>query len=128
MKNFSFAFLALLCLLPACKKKEERYNLAAGIITPYEHADAIIGKWTGPEGTSLTIAPKGYDTYVITIVNLDGPRNFLGRVTNNGLQFTRDGKTELIMMGDGQDTGMKYLKDKVDCLVVTKPGEGYCRD
>jgi hypothetical protein len=64
--------------------------------------------------------------YVITIGSLDGPRTFAGTPTGEGLQFTRDGKTETIRAGGGKETGMKWLMDKTDCLIV-QYGEGYCR-
>ena len=35
--------------------------------------------------------------------------------------------TETIIATSGKGTGMKWLADKHDCLVI-KPGEGYCRD
>ena len=39
----------------------------------------------------------------------------------------RDGVRESLRPGSGVETGMKWLQDKSDCLVV-KPGEGYCRE
>lgn len=84
------------------------------------------GRWNGPEGTYLEIAPKneGYD---VTIRNLDGPVTYHGTGTPNGIVFERDGVNEAIKSGNGQDTGMKWLAGKENCLVV-KPGEGFCRD
>ena len=43
------------------------------------------------------------------------------------IAFERGGIKETIRAGSGADTGMKWLSEKKDCLVV-KPGEGYCRD
>lgn len=85
-----------------------------------------VGKWTGPEGTSLTITPQGND-YQVVVQNLDGPRTFSGQMKDKGLTFVRDGVPFLIKKGDGAATGMKWLADKKDCLIVTT-GEGYCRD
>jgi hypothetical protein len=89
-------------------------------------AEDWLGIWQGPEGTSLQIAKQeaGYD---VTITNLDGTRVFEGTASGDALQFERDGKTETVRAGDGQATGMKWLAEKKDCLVV-KAGEGYCRD
>ena len=91
-------------------------------------ASSFTGKWTGPEGTSLTITPLGVGTsnYTVTVQNLDGPRDFPGSGTDAGITFTRDGKTLTIHHGSGADTGMKWLADKKDCLVVDA-NEGYCR-
>ncbi|MGN6424627.1 MAG: hypothetical protein ACTHLA_15105 [Asticcacaulis sp.] len=85
-----------------------------------------VGQWRGPEGTSLTITPSG-DRYAIEIRDLDGPRDFTGDLRTDGLHFNRDGKALIIHPGDGAATGMKWLADKSDCLVVDA-NEGYCRD
>jgi len=87
---------------------------------------AFTGKWTGPEGTALTITPQGAD-YKVTVQNLDGPRDFVGTAADGGIQFTRDGQNLVIRPGSGEETGMKWLADKHNCLVVA-PNEGYCRD
>jgi hypothetical protein len=89
-------------------------------------ADGWVGTWRGPEGTSLQIAKQEVG-YQVTVRNLDGPREFHGVAVEDLLQFERDGVTETLRAGDGQDTGMKWLAGKHDCLVV-KPGEGFCRD
>ena len=87
---------------------------------------AFTGKWTGPEGTALTITPQGSD-YKVTVQNLDGPRDFTGTAADGGIQFLRDGQTFVIRPGSGEETGMKWLADKDNCLIVAA-GEGYCRD
>jgi len=84
-----------------------------------------LGKWTGPEGTSLEIARRG-DQFAVTIRSLDGVETFEGAGKGDRILFTRAGKAESIRAGSGQDTGMKWLLDKKNCLVV-KTGEGYCR-
>ena len=89
-------------------------------------ADGWVGEWKGPEGTSLVIT-KEQVGYQVVVTNLDGPRTFAGVGAQDVLQFERDGVTETVHAGDGPATGMKWLADKKDCLVV-KPGEGYCRD
>jgi len=35
--------------------------------------------------------------------------------------------TESIRATDGEQTGMKWLREKANCLTV-RSGEGYCRD
>jgi hypothetical protein len=87
---------------------------------------AFTGKWMGPEGTALTITPQGAD-YKVTVQNLDGPRDFTGTAADGGIQFIRDGQTFVIRPGSGEETGMKWLADKPNCLIVA-PGEGFCRD
>lgn len=84
------------------------------------------GQWTGPEGTLLDLEPRagGVD---ITIHSLDGPDSYQGKEQADGIQFVRNGKTETIRAGDGEATGMKWLLDKQNCLVI-RLGEGFCRD
>lgn len=91
-----------------------------------ERADAWLGRWTGPEGTWLLIA-GGQGAYEVTVSNLDGPLVFAGRSVADGIEFTRAGTTEVIRATDGAGTGMKWLVEKQDCLVI-RPGEGFCRD
>ncbi len=113
MKKYACLCLLLpLAILAACDDKR---------------ADTFLGKWTGPEGTFLEVA-KGDNAYTVTIQNLDGPRIFSAKSNSAGLiTFERDGKTEVITAGNGDDTGMKWLAEKSDCIVIIK-GEGYCRD
>jgi len=85
-----------------------------------------VGKWAGPEGTYLEIKHVG-NGYSLAIANLDGEKIFNGVAVRNGIEFERDGKTELIKSGTGDESGMKWLAGKKDCLVITF-GEGYCRD
>jgi hypothetical protein len=89
-------------------------------------ADGWVGSWQGPEGTSLSIAKQEVG-YELVITNLDGPRSFHGIAADELIEFERDGRTETLRAGDGAATGMKWLADKRDCLVV-RTGEGYCRD
>lgn len=89
-------------------------------------ADQWIGRWQGPEGTYLDIGKDG-DGYRITISDLDGPRTFQGFARDDSLAFERDGQKESLRHGNGAATGMKWLADKQNCLVV-KPGEGFCRE
>lgn len=91
-----------------------------------ETAARWVGRWQGPEGTFLDIS-GGPGTHRVTISNLDGPRSFDAKAGSESLVILRDGTTETLRQGSGVDTGMKWLADKQDCLVV-KRGEGYCRD
>jgi len=85
-----------------------------------------LGLWTGPEGTSLVVTQEG-DDYIVIIKNLDGPRRFPAIANAEGLRFTRDGSVEIIHHGNGTETGMKWLTEKKNCLIV-KTGEGFCRE
>lgn len=89
------------------------------------NAEPWLGKWQGVEGTFLNLARDG-DAYSVTIENLDGPRTFPAIADQEGIAFTRDDVNETIRAGTGVDTGMKWLADYKDCLVI-KTGEGYCR-
>ena len=113
MKKY-IALIAVLLSLSACKDKAD-----------FPHA-AWMGKWTGPEGTYMDLSRRD-DGYAVVITNLDGPITFEGHTTPLGIGFEREGKMELIKAGDGAATGMKWLADKKDCLVINS-GEGFCRD
>lgn len=113
MKKY-IALTVLLLSLAACNEKVEN-----------PHA-AWMGKWTGPEGTYMDLSLRD-DVYAVVIANLDGPLTFEGHATPAGISFEREGKAETIKAGNGIDTGMKWLADKKDCLVINT-GEGFCRD
>ncbi len=90
------------------------------------------GRWVGPEGTSLSveyIASTAPRKYRLNFVMLDGPISVIGDETadGKGVTFTRNFETLTLHHGTGPDTGMKWLADKKDCIVV-KNSEGYCRD
>lgn len=108
--------LAVLVLVTACARND--VDVAS--------TDAWLGDWRGPEGTLLTLA-GGQGEYRVTVRNLDGPRSFSGSAVAGGIAFERDGITETIRATDGVGTGMKWLADKRDCVVI-RPGEGFCRD
>ncbi len=88
--------------------------------------DAWIGKWNGPEGTFIDISGAN-GNYIITIHDLDGPKQYQGTNKDNQISFDRNGTTEIIQASNGADTGMKWLPDKSNCLRV-RVGEGWCRD
>jgi hypothetical protein len=114
--------------LGACSKPEPAAAVApvpaAGASAP-DMPSGWVGRWQGPEGTYLEVA-GGPGTYSLTVQNLDGPRSFDAKAGSGTLVFVRDGTIETIRRGNGTDTGMKWLADKRDCLIV-KAGEGYCR-
>ncbi|KQP12777.1 hypothetical protein [Pseudorhodoferax sp. Leaf267] len=88
--------------------------------------DAWLGRWLGPEGTFIDVQ-KATDGYTLTIRNLDGPLIFSGTPAGDRIAFQRDGKPQTLRATDGPGTGMKWLQEKKDCLVV-EVGEGWCRD
>jgi hypothetical protein len=98
---------------------------ASSAVSNMADISSFSGEWAGPEATFLKITPVG-STYAISITNLDGTRNFTGTAVQGGLSFERDGTMLLIHRGTGVQTGMKWLADKQDCLIVA-PNEGYCR-
>lgn len=95
--------------------------------------DQWIGRWTGVEGLYLDISQDdaaGPGHYLLEMqygLDSDQSGTFEGQATNEGISFTRHDGSHLLRAGDGEATGMKWLLDKEECLVV-QPGEGYCRD
>lgn len=89
--------------------------------------DAWLGKWTGPEGTFLLLEKRDDHGYTVTIQSLDGRESYPGDAAGRSIEFERDGKTERLRPGSGKLTGMKWLADKSDCLLI-QLGEGFCRD
>lgn len=85
-----------------------------------------LGKWAGPEGTYLDIK-RNENSYQLTIADLDGPKTFKGQPGLDGISFTRNGLKELVSSGTGSQTGMKWLADKKNCLII-RTGEGFCRN
>jgi len=86
------------------------------------------GKWVGVEGLALEIAPRAAmpGRHDIRITLMDGTTTHEGTGTADGISFMRDGQAETIRAGTGADTGLKWLADKTDCLII-KPGEAFCR-
>jgi hypothetical protein len=121
---------ALLLVVAACAPAERPApppaTTTAPATTAVPRADAWLGEWKGVEGTFLRLERKGA-AYAVTIANLDGPRTFDATAAGDRVTFVRDGKTETIRATDGAGTGMKWLAEKTDCLVVTAGSEGFCR-
>lgn len=104
--------------LPGCEQKMADAEDVA--------ADRWVGRWNGPEGTWLEIHGAGAN-FDITIRDLDRARTFAGTASGERLVFQRDGTQESLKASNGDETGMKWLAGKTDCLTI-KPGEGFCRD
>ena len=123
----------LLAALAGCQDRKQRSESSSSnppaISAPVPPANNVtdqwLGKWIGPEGTFLVLSKNG-DKYVVEIQALDGPATYDGIPAGDRIEFQRNGKTESIHAGDGQETGMKWLLDKKNCLII-KTGEGFCR-
>lgn len=141
------AFLSA-SLLSACKQAEQAP--AAGSNAPAEttampaeatpaavDVAAWAGKWIGPEGMFVNITPAvvGKNIMASTVgkvsiemqSDLDTKGTYEGTATADGISFKRGEETLLLKKATGDETGLKYLAGKKDCLMV-KSGEGYCRD
>lgn len=99
---------------------------AASPATGASKTDSLVGRWSGPEGTSLNVAKKG-DKYSIDITNLDGTKTFEGTAKGDVIEFTRDGKTQTIKAASGAETGMKGFEKESNCVVINKGSEGFCK-
>ncbi|AHE57495.1 hypothetical protein [Sphingomonas sanxanigenens] len=97
---------------------------AAGAALP---TDAWVGKWIGVEGLVLDIQPgDGPGKYALAVTLMDGTENYEGTAKGETIAFTRDGKAETIRKATGDETGLKYLAGKTNCLMI-KTAEGFCR-
>jgi hypothetical protein len=90
-----------------------------------------LGRWIGPEGTYLEISADGgaaSGRYTLKMqYTLDDVGSFAGLASKDTIVFTRGGHQEVIRAGTGDETGLKWMAGKSNCLIV-KDGEGYCRD
>ena len=59
--------------------------------------------------------------------DLDTKGTYSGIAEERGIRFARNGENLLLYRSSGDETGLKYLAGKTECLMV-KSGEGYCRD
>jgi hypothetical protein len=123
--------VAACCLLGACSPKPAKTESAAPPAEATKKAppatDAWLGKWIGVEGNYLQIdAGDAPGVYAITEGTLDGVLHYMGEAAGGAIAFTNAGKVEKITAVTGQDTGLKYLADKQNCLVI-ESGRGFCR-
>jgi hypothetical protein len=93
-------------------------------VTPV--TDKWLGRWQGVEGAYLSLSKNGND-YLIEIANLDGPKKYEGKTVGDHIEFQRGDKVESIRAATGKETGMKYLAEEENCLVVSVGSEGFCR-
>lgn len=128
MRTMTTPFLIAAALLASgCGKRAAAPGPA--VVNPANVVDAsapLLGRWNGPEGSFLLLEGEG-GKYLVTVQNLDGPRTFDGKGAGGSIEFMRDGKLATIRPTNGAGTGMKWLAERKDCIVI-EPGEGYCRD
>ncbi|MDQ0742506.1 lipoprotein [Pseudomonas sp. W4I3] len=137
MKKILFA-LSALALLAACDKtpketpKPAPASVQATLVPQTPPTDNWVGKWIGVEGLNMSIAKDdsvGRGHYLLTMqygLDADASGTFKGQATDDGIAFTRPDGPQVLRAGDGAATGLKWLADKKDCLIVAA-GEGYCR-
>jgi hypothetical protein len=90
--------------------------------------DAWIGKWLGVEGLVLDIQPAGEPGhYVLSVTLLDGTNSYDGVADGDMIRFIRNGRPESTRAATGAETGLKWLADKQNCLMI-REGEGFCRE
>ena len=138
MKKTLFV-LSALALLTACNKEPQEVpkpapaSVQATLVPATPPTDKWVGKWIGVEGLNLTIAKDdsiGRGHYLLTMqygLDADDSGTFKGEANEDGISFTRPDDPQQLSAGDGEATGLKWLADKKDCLIVDT-GEGYCRD
>lgn len=86
------------------------------------------GRWTGPEGLYVAVTPAAPGRYRLEMQSdLDTKGVYDGQDSEHGIRFRRGGEWLSLHRGSGDESGLKYLAGKQECLVV-KAGEGYCRD
>lgn len=129
-------FLLALCVsaLTACSPPAQQADapsaapledIQAKMIPP--PTDAWLGKWIGVEGNYLEIGVGGAPgVYSLTEGTLDGVKNYVGTGKALTIEFQEAGKTYTIRPGSGSETGLKYLADKTNCLVI-ELSRGFCR-
>lgn len=137
MKKTLFV-LSAVALLAACNQETKEApkpapaSVQATLVPATPPTDQWVGKWVGVEGLHLTIAKDdsiGRGHYLLTMqygLDADDSGTFKGEAAEDGIAFTRPDGPQLLRAGDGEATGLKWLADKKDCLIVAT-GEGYCR-
>ncbi|RUR39424.1 hypothetical protein [Vreelandella populi] len=131
--------LSAMILISGCNDSDTTASNAPASSTSTEQStshkvtDQWVGSWIGVEGLVLEISkdesadPGHYLLEMQYGLDADQSGTFEGQATDEGIRFSRDDGSQLLRAGDGETTGLKWLAEKEDCLVV-QPGEGYCRD
>ncbi|MEC4766365.1 hypothetical protein LPL18_003305 [Halomonas sp. CUBES01] len=140
MANAALA-LSFLLLISGCA--HDSYTETSGVTDSstsaeqsaphHQMTDQWVGRWTSVEGLFLEISkdksagPGHYLLHMRYGLDADQIGTFEGQATAEGIRFNRGDGPQMLRAGDGEATGMKWLMEKEDCLVVAT-GEGYCRD
>lgn len=147
MKIRTGAGLAAMLLMVACARGEDARPIenatvadnaadaAIDDVDPADNAasaglptDSWIGKWIGVEGLVLDIQPTGdRGHYMLSVTLLDGTKSYEGVADGDMIRFTRNGRPESVRAATGDQTGLKWLAGKTNCLMIQQ-GEGFCRD
>lgn len=148
MKVRTYPVLAAFLLLAACARGEDAEPIENAAVVanaaaeetiddvdpvgnsaaPKLPTDAWIGKWIGVEGLLLDIQPAGEaGHYLLSVTLLNGTNSYEGTADGDMIRFTRDGRPESIRAATGAETGLKWLAEKQNCLMI-KEGEGFCRE
>ena len=86
------------------------------------------GRWVGPEGMFVAITPQDNGSVSLEMQSdLDTHGTYVGHIEGDGIRFERGGEQLSLRKATGDETGLKWLAGKQNCLMV-KSGEGYCRD
>lgn len=105
-------------------------SLGASSAAAPTNRDGWVGRWIGVEGLNLTVSKgKSAGLYSLKMqygTDEDMSGTFEGVGTAEGIAFVRPDGNQVLRASTGDDTGLKYLAGKTDCLKV-KDGEGYCR-
>ena len=90
----------------------------------------LAGHFTGPEGMFVTVTPlqgRAYELDMRWGVDDEMTGRFQAIQTSEGIAFKRGGEALVLKSATGEETNMKWLADKCDCVMVSV-GEGYCKD
>ena len=125
--GFVTILLAVGTIAAGCQKQDQKNTPAStpSAVTA-RTTDQWLGRWNGAEGTYLELS-RSDGKYTVAIKDLDRTNTYAATAASENIRFTRNGGVESIHAGNGEQTGMKWLAGKKDCLVI-RPGEGYCRD
>ena len=86
------------------------------------------GRWIGVEGMYLEVRPVDDGKFELEMQSdLDTNGTYMGEAEGDGIAFERGGEMLTLRPATGDETGLKYLAGKQDCLMLAE-GEGYCRD
>ena len=92
--------------------------------TIYPERSRTVAEKEVPVPTAAPVAPPAA---LATSATEDTKGTYDGEDSEHGIRFKRGGEDLSLHRGNGDDTGLKYLAGKKECLIV-KEGEGYCRD